>query len=713
MSLRAKVILLATGSIAILAGLVFGVLSRALDEQMRSTVRGDIAHAKRVLARLLEDHGTRLRSEAELVAGLTTSRDLTQSGAGVDRATADDMAKELCSKIGADAILFVNRSGKVMAQAKSSPNASSPRANGPSVTAAMAGNSVVRYVVDGEKIRVTGAVPVRLGGFVWGAICISEDVDARLARQLSAALGFQVGFQVKSRMIGLEGLDQKSAQTKPNEISIRSVYGQDVIVMRDRFPGEAGKNDASIVAMRPASEVLGPFEALKRALGVSTLFALVLSVLLAIYVGKRTVRPLENVVKAAQAVQAGSWPEPFHTKRTDEYGVLMLAFDQMTASIREAQERMLALLDTDVLTELANHRSFQERLAEETARSLALQDPLSMVLFDIDHFQEFNHVHGHGEGDRLLKLAADVVTRRLPDFGFAGRYGGEEIAVLLPNFKLQEAEVWAEELRVALADAFRETFGADVTVSLGCAQSSGGEGASGLDLAAELAMAKAKQLGRNRVCRFDPVDELSATKNTVELQSFLAEGSYATMQALAAAVDAKDPYTQGHSQRVADYAAALAKRIGMSEEDVALIHITGTLHDVGKIGVPDAILQKPGRLDDEERRVMETHPVLGEVIVRKAPQLAATLPGVRHHHERWDGKGYPDGLSGESIPYMARVLALADTFDAMTSDRPYRKGLDLEIALGEIEKNAGTQFDPDLAPEFVALMRERMIQRAA
>ena len=135
------------------------------------------------------------------------------------------------------------------------------------------------------------------------------------------------------------------------------------------------------------------------------------------------------------------------------------------------------------------------------------------------------------------------------------------------------------------------------------------------------------------------------------------------------------------------------------------MHITGTLHDVGKIGVPDSILKKPSKLEEEERRIMETHPALGEVIIKKAPQLANTLPGVRHHHERWDGKGYPDGLAGERIPQIARLLALADTFDAMTSDRPYRKGMSWEVALGEIGRCSGTQFEPCLAEAFVLLMQ--------
>ena len=135
-----------------------------------------------------------------------------------------------------------------------------------------------------------------------------------------------------------------------------------------------------------------------------------------------------------------------------------------------------------------------------------------------------------------------------------------------------------------------------------------------------------------------------------------------------------------------------------------MIYRCGTLHDVGKIGVPDAILKKPARLDDEEQRVMETHPALGEIIVRRAPQLEDMLPGVRHHHERWDGRGYPDGLMADAIPRLARFIAIADTFDAMTSDRPYRKALTVQQALDEIQRGAGTQFEPSLALAFVRMM---------
>jgi len=146
--------------------------------------------------------------------------------------------------------------------------------------------------------------------------------------------------------------------------------------------------------------------------------------------------------------------------------------------------------------------------------------------------------------------------------------------------------------------------------------------------------------------------------------------------------------------------------LGDSPEMIDRVFRCGTLHDVGKIGVPDAILKKAGALDADEQLVMQTHAVLGELIAGKVPQLADLLPGVRNHHERWDGRGYPDGLAGDAIPYVARILAVADTYDAMTSDRPYRKGLAHDLALDEIEKSAGKQFDPMIAVAFVRIFRE-------
>lgn len=176
-----------------------------------------------------------------------------------------------------------------------------------------------------------------------------------------------------------------------------------------------------------------------------------------------------------------------------------------------------------------------------------------------------------------------------------------------------------------------------------------------------------------------------------------------SLKALTASIDAKDRYTRGHSERVAHLAAALARAIGMDDRQVERVHICGLLHDVGKIGVPEAVLTKPGRLTDAEFRLVKLHPELGFGILKDIPQLQDILPGVLHHHERWDGAGYPQGLAGENIPRIARLIGLADTFDAMSSSRSYRAAMPRTQVLSEIQRCSGTQFDPGLVEYFLRL----------
>lgn len=180
--------------------------------------------------------------------------------------------------------------------------------------------------------------------------------------------------------------------------------------------------------------------------------------------------------------------------------------------------------------------------------------------------------------------------------------------------------------------------------------------------------------------------------------------------AMALAIESRDPYTGGHSLRVTAFALRLAQEAGLDETDMMTLRLGGLLHDVGKIAVPDAILRKPGRLDDDEFDLMKQHAAAGDQIVRVIPQLDRTRAVVRHHHERYDGRGYPDGLAGDEIALLARITAVADTFDAMTSDRPYRKGMKYEVAFNEIDRCAGSQFDPDLARLFGSLTGDDLCQ---
>lgn len=212
---------------------------------------------------------------------------------------------------------------------------------------------------------------------------------------------------------------------------------------------------------------------------------------------------------------------------------------------------------------------------------------------------------------------------------------------------------------------------------------------------------------------FDPQELQEVIKNGIDKFDLVSSKSlilkdlkelfYKTIKSISSALDAKDEYTHGHSMRVTLYSIILAKAVNVPENQLEMIEISGLLHDIGKIAIPQAILCKAGKLSDEEFVIMKTHPSNSEKLISSIKKLENIAPGIKHHHERWDGRGYPDKLAGEDIPYSARIIAIADTYDAMTSTRSYRKALTHEIAIDEIKKCAGTQFDPVLAQKFVEI----------
>jgi len=188
---------------------------------------------------------------------------------------------------------------------------------------------------------------------------------------------------------------------------------------------------------------------------------------------------------------------------------------------------------------------------------------------------------------------------------------------------------------------------------------------------------------------------------------------FSTVKALARAIEVKDPYTHGHSERVTEYAMAIARQLGLSERDKKNIKYAAALHDIGKIGIARRVLDKPGALTEEEFTHIKTHPQLGESIMEPVGFLKSPREIILHHHERYDGAGYPDGLEGEGIDTGSRILAVADAFEAMMSDRPYREALPLEEAVAELEKNSGSQFDPDVVIAFLEVLRQGNLSRSS
>jgi diguanylate cyclase (GGDEF)-like protein/putative nucleotidyltransferase with HDIG domain len=365
-------------------------------------------------------------------------------------------------------------------------------------------------------------------------------------------------------------------------------------------------------------------------------------------------------------------------------------------------ENALAQASRDGLTGLSNHRTFQTRLQEEIARAERGGHELTVMMVDLDDFKAVNNTYGHQTGDATLEGVAGVVADAVRLSDVPARYGGDEFAVILPETGIVMGLEIAERVSAAIA-GLRLVHG-DVTIriraSIGVASYPlHATEREALVRAADQAAYAAKHTGKGRVCR--PEDALLGLENDpILLARRLEHANMATVEALAAAVDAKDPYTRGHAQRVSAYAAALASALDLSPTDVARVRLAGLLHDVGKIGVPDAILTKPGNLTAEEKGMIEQHPVIGARMLSQVPFLHDILLAVRHHHERWDGHGYPDRLAGEDIPFDATILMVADSFDAMTSSRTYRLALPLAEACRRVREGRGRQFHPLVVQAF-------------
>jgi len=358
--------------------------------------------------------------------------------------------------------------------------------------------------------------------------------------------------------------------------------------------------------------------------------------------------------------------------------------------------KAMRLALTDPLTGLGNHRHFHERLQRDLDEAQERGVPLTLCLLDIDNFKQINDRFGHPVGDRVLAQ----VAARLRQGGEAFRLGGDEFALLLPRRDEHEGFSIAKAIIERVADAECE-HGGHVSISAGIATyPQHGVERSELVRVADSALYLAKEHGKNRVRVYRPdLVELAELRRLAEGPDRAARLRAAA--SLAHAVDARDAYTGSHSYMVGELAARVAKRMGLESEQIELARLAGSLHDLGKLAIPEEILRKPGPLNEAERLVLERHPQIG---FRMLDSLGVepVSSWVLHHHERWDGDGYPDRLGGDAIPLGSRILFVADAYDAMTTDRVYRSKLTHERAICELERCAGTQFDPDVVAAFKA-----------
>jgi diguanylate cyclase (GGDEF)-like protein/putative nucleotidyltransferase with HDIG domain len=396
---------------------------------------------------------------------------------------------------------------------------------------------------------------------------------------------------------------------------------------------------------------------------------------------------------------------------------------KLESDIRESFNKLEKLAIKDGLTGLYNHRHFREVLNKEYKKAKRHMQPLSCIMIDLDYFKVVNDNYGHQFGDFVLAQSAQILKRLVRDTDFVARYGGEEFFILLPNTYLPGAFILGERIRSLFADnKFRkEDISERVTISAGISSTSDNNVVSDEDLIAnaDKALYRAKWRGRNNVCYFEEIeyDETVSLKEEVKkvddfhsrldsLNENMKETCIESAHDILREIESGWDYINEHSVRVSRYAERLTRELLFSEDEINVVKRAALLHDIGMVGINSSIIKKEGKLTDKEYNLIKRHSNIGVRIIERTKLFQKELPIILHHHERFDGNGYPHHLKGEAIPCGARILAIAEAYDVMRSDTIYKKADSMEKSISELKQCAGTQFDPKLVNAFVKVIEK-------
>jgi diguanylate cyclase (GGDEF)-like protein/putative nucleotidyltransferase with HDIG domain len=381
----------------------------------------------------------------------------------------------------------------------------------------------------------------------------------------------------------------------------------------------------------------------------------------------------------------------------------------LRGALAKAKERITALEtklstprsqpETDPTTGLPTLQAFRARMAPELDRSRRHGRPLSIAVLDIDGFRLLNAAHGYAAGDEVLATIGRSLTDFTRSHDLSCRTGGDEFAVLMPETDPAGARQGLERILLEL-EAYSSGTVSCISASVGIAAYERGMGAEQMLAAATKGLERARAAGGGRVALAAESATEAAAAAELDAQADVVAG-------LATALLERDRYTGEHSESVVEMAAGVARELGLDDDEIQRIKWAALLHDIGKVAIPDEILNKAGPLDEQQWVLMREHPVIGERILRAIPGLGGVARIVRHEHESWDGSGYPDGLKGEEIPIGSRIILACDAYHAMTSDRPYRQSIGHAEALKEMARSAGTQFDPEVCEVLVGYLYGR------
>jgi len=560
-------------------------------------------------------------------------------------------------------------------------------------------SSVTGSLALGSESWLVASRPIVTGneeGPIRGTVVMGRLITESYLAELSERLGQTLIVEG----VGTASPDMRSVDADSTDIATGTTMEEDVI--RGRVAVSDIYADSSLLLRFDAPRLIygqGLRTATAQAHTLVAIIVLLVATLIAI-LEQSIFRPLSRLAQAVRALRTGALnhlsTDHKQCKELDlvaeEINDLVKQLEASKDRLRDRYQEAKTLADQDPLTGLLNHRALFERLEQALHRARQQAEPLSLVLMDIDDFKHINDSFGHLKGDKILRVAAGIIESCGRKNDVLGRYGGDEFVALLPGTTQEEAVRFARRILASMADESRTRnlgLPEGIPLLLSCGVASYPE--CGQDVNELVAYADAN-LYRAKAAGGGMVTEKSFSQEAEETRG----GTFAILEGLIAAINNKDRYTRRHSEEVAAHAVRMAEALGLSDEEQRSIRIAGLLHDVGKIGVPENVLRRPEGLEPAERAIIERHVEIGELLIRDVPYAKSVREAVGAHHERWDGNGYPKGLRGADIPLGGRILAVADTFSAVTSRRPYRDARSRAEARTILLEARGSQLDPEL-----------------
>ncbi|MEW5706343.1 MAG: diguanylate cyclase [Actinomycetota bacterium] len=667
-----------------------------MEVQSDQTVKKEIEHAKHLIKEALMDNEARLMPEAIMLASDVSIRE------GIEQKNSAALVRKLIPvkvTFNVDGIKIIDAKGTEIIRLGSSLPTPSILVN-----AGFDLERVALFVRSGNEIWLTAVAPIRSrDGKLIGLVLVGNKISKTLIKEIKKGTGADVVISFDNLFVGSSSaaeeeainhsFEEESLDYSNNLTEIHTMDGEPCLI--DRFDLKtSGGNKIRVYTLTSISRSNQAKRDNAIAILSVSLAALLVSIIVAYIVGYQVTKPIKVMAKRARLIAEGDYKQRIDYSGVREIDELATSFNIMSEALEANRQCLEERAYTDSLTGLYNHRYFQDSLTNELMRSDRYKHPLSLIVIDIDDFKKVNDNFGHKKGDTALQLLADRMKAQVRETDIPCRIGGEEFAIILPETTSYEAYTVAERLRMDVASQTIPDIG-KITISLGISTfPDHATDKESIIEAADVAMYHSKRNGKNMTSIYngEPLVKLDPQED-----KWLTEESYYMdmLHALISHVEAKDQSVHSHSERVSMIAGLIGLELGLSHNQVEHLRIAGLLHDIGKIAVPDYILAKSEPLTEEEFEKLKPHPIIGEQILQ-GTRLQPVLKAVLYHHERLDGSGYPYGLKGDEIPLYARIIAVADTFEAMISGRPYHKAMSVEESVAKLKQDSRTKFDEEV-----------------